>query len=74
MIIICPTTFFVLNSVAVGALDPNDLTCLEGDFIPIEQVGKSLHYLCRFENIGKYSAQNIVISMIWTLNILTLVQ
>lgn len=52
---------FVLNSVAVGALDPNDLTCLEGDFIPIEQVGKSLHYLCRFENIGKYSAQNIVI-------------
>ena len=52
---------FELNSVAVGSFDPNDLTCLEGDFIRLEQVGKSLHYLCRFENVGTFNAQNIVV-------------
>ena len=52
---------FELNSIAVGSLDPNDLTCLEGDYIRIEHVGKSLHYLCRFENVGTFNAQNVVI-------------
>ena len=52
---------FELNSIAVGSLDPNDLTCLEGDYIRLEQVGKSLHYLCRFENVGTFNAQNVVI-------------
>jgi hypothetical protein len=45
----------------VGAIDPNDKTCMEGNTISPLMVGKFLHYLIRFENTGTYEAENIVV-------------
>jgi hypothetical protein len=54
---------FVFNQTVVGAYDPNDITCLEGDKIETQHIGKDLHYLIRFENTGNYSAENIIVTM-----------
>lgn len=51
----------VINLLAVNSYDPNDITCLEGEEIPPTAVGNYVHYLIRFENIGTYYAQNVVI-------------
>ncbi|AUC81485.1 T9SS type A sorting domain-containing protein [Lacinutrix sp. Bg11-31] len=52
---------FVLNQIVVNAFDPNDKTCLEGETITIDQVGKYVHYLIRFENNGTANAVNVVV-------------
>jgi len=52
---------FYIKQTVVNSLDPNDKTCLEGETITPEQVGKYVHYLIRFENIGTASAVNIVV-------------
>jgi hypothetical protein len=52
---------FVLNQRVVGAIDPNDKTCLEGNLISPEMVGKYVHYLIRFENTGTANAENVVV-------------
>ncbi len=52
---------FILNEVVRGSFDPNDKTCLEGDTMTPEQVGKYLHYLIRFQNSGTAPAENIVV-------------
>ena len=52
---------FILNEVVRGSFDPNDKTCLEGDTMTPEQVGKYLHYLIRFQNSGTAAAENIVV-------------
>lgn len=52
---------FTLDQVVVGSFDPNDKTCLEGDTMTPEQVGKYLHYLIRFQNSGTAAAENIVV-------------
>lgn len=52
---------FTLSTSAVNSYDPNDKTCLEGNVISPEQVGKYVHYLIRFENTGTFPAQNIVV-------------
>ncbi|WP_447636108.1 DUF7619 domain-containing protein [Flavobacterium microcysteis] len=52
---------FVLRQKVVGAYDPNDISCLEGDVVPPSEIGEYLHYLIRFENTGNAPAQNIVI-------------
>lgn len=44
-----------------NSFDPNDITCLEGDGILLEQVGGYVHYLIRFENLGTANAVNIVV-------------
>jgi len=54
---------FVFNQTVVGAFDPNDIICIEGDLIGIEDVGKELHYAIRFENTGNYQAENVVVTM-----------
>jgi hypothetical protein len=51
-----------LNQTVVNSFDPNDKTCLEGNTITTEMVGKDVHYMIRFENTGTASAQNIVIA------------
>ncbi|WP_431241548.1 T9SS type A sorting domain-containing protein [Flavobacterium sp. P21] len=53
--------YFALNQIVVGAVDPNDKTCLEGNIIKPELIGEYVHYLIRFENIGTYYAENIVV-------------
>jgi hypothetical protein len=50
-----------LHQVVVGSIDPNDKTCLEGNQIPLADVGKYLNYVIRFENTGTANAENIVV-------------
>lgn len=45
----------------VNSFDPNDKTCIEGEWLPYNQVGKYLHYIIRFENTGTANAENIVV-------------
>ncbi len=50
---------FILEQTNIGSYDPNDIAVLEGDEIFIEDAGKYLHYLIRFQNTGTASAINI---------------
>jgi uncharacterized repeat protein (TIGR01451 family) len=50
-----------LNQTVVNSLDPNDITCLEGETVGADMIGEYVHYLIRFENVGTASAQNIVV-------------
>jgi hypothetical protein len=50
-----------LHQQVVGALDPNDITCIEGAVLPITEIGNYLHYIINFENTGTAQAQNVVI-------------
>ena len=52
---------FQLKQIVVNSYDPNDKTCLQGETITPEQVGKYVHYMIRFENTGTASAVNVVI-------------
>lgn len=52
---------FLLLQTVLNSMDPNDKTCLEGNFVTPELVGKSVHYLIRFENTGNYPAQNVIV-------------
>ena len=56
-----PETGFALEQTVVNSFDPNDKTCLEGDFITPEMVGDYVHYMIRFENTGTANAINIVV-------------
>ncbi|MBN8684683.1 MAG: leucine-rich repeat domain-containing protein [Chitinophagales bacterium] len=53
--------FINLRLETVGAYDPNDKTCLEGERIDPAMVGEFVHYLIRFENTGTYPAEFIVV-------------
>ena len=53
---------FNYNQTVVGAYDPNDITCLEGDILEPTQIGEYLHYIINFENTGNFPAQNIVVA------------
>lgn len=50
-----------LRQVVVGSYDPNDKTCLEGEYLSSSLVGEYVHYVIRFENTGTYPAENIVV-------------
>jgi Leucine-rich repeat (LRR) protein len=50
-----------LKQTVVGSYDPNDKTCLQGETIPLSEVGKYVHYIIRFENTGTFPAENIVV-------------
>jgi len=52
---------FLLNQTVVGAYDPNDITCLEGNVVSPSLIGEYLHYVINFENTGNYEAENIVV-------------
>ncbi len=52
---------FELNQTVVNSFDPNDKTCLEGNIITPENVGKYVHYNINFENTGTADAINIVV-------------
>jgi uncharacterized repeat protein (TIGR01451 family) len=52
---------FTFNQTVVNSFDPNDKTCLEGNTITPEMVGKDVHYMIRFENTGTANAENIVV-------------
>jgi uncharacterized repeat protein (TIGR01451 family) len=52
---------FTLENTVVGSYDPNDKTCLQGDRVHPDMIGKYVDYLIRFENTGNYAAENVVI-------------
>ncbi|MFN3755244.1 T9SS type A sorting domain-containing protein [Flavobacterium sp.] len=52
---------FDYNQIVVGAFDPNDITCLQGDIVSPTEIGAYLHYMIRFENTGTFEAENIVV-------------
>ena len=54
---------FGFNHTVVNSFDPNDIVCMEGETIPSVAVGKYMHYVVNFENIGTAEAENIVVKM-----------
>src|SRR5690606_5668523 len=54
---------YIFDQTVVGAYDPNDITCIEGDIVDPEYIGEELHYVIRFENTGNFYAENVVIAM-----------
>lgn len=54
---------YVFNQTVVGAYDPNDITCIEGDVVHPDYIGEELHYVIRFENTGNFYAENVVVVM-----------
>jgi hypothetical protein len=50
---------FHCSQAVVGSFDPNDITCLEGNQVLIEDADKYLHYLVRFQNTGTADAVNV---------------
>ena len=50
-----------LRQIVINSHDPNDITCVEGNTIEPEMVGKYVHYVIRFENTGTANAENIVV-------------
>jgi len=52
---------FALNQTVVGSFDPNDKTCLEGNFVSPTKIGDYLHYNINFENIGTFPATFVVV-------------
>ncbi len=45
----------------VGAFDPNDKTCLEGNLVNNDKIGEYLHYFIRFQNTGTFPADHVVV-------------
>ncbi|UMY67007.1 MULTISPECIES: T9SS type A sorting domain-containing protein [unclassified Flavobacterium] len=54
---------FAFHHTVVGAYDPNDITCLEGEVVDPSLIGQFLHYNVNFENTGNYPAENVVVRM-----------
>jgi Secretion system C-terminal sorting domain len=54
---------FSFKQIVVGAYDPNDITCLEGDVVPPSEIGEYLHYIVNFENTGNFYAENVVVKL-----------
>jgi len=52
---------FDFNQTVVGSFDPNDITCIEGEYVSPNLIGEYLHYVINFENTGTYEAENIVV-------------
>jgi hypothetical protein len=52
---------FVLNQTVVNSYDPNDKTCLQGNYVGPDKIGEFVHYMIRFENTGTFPAENIVV-------------
>ncbi len=52
----------ILYQTVIGSYDPNDKTCLQGDIITPDMVGKRVNYLIRFENTGTAPAENVVVT------------
>jgi uncharacterized repeat protein (TIGR01451 family) len=52
---------FAYNQTVVGAFDPNNKICLEGEVVASAKIGDYLHYNINFENTGTAAAENIVV-------------
>jgi uncharacterized repeat protein (TIGR01451 family) len=52
---------FHFNQTVVGSLDPNEITCIEGNSVSPTEIGNYLHYVINFQNTGTADAENIVV-------------
>lgn len=52
---------FVLNQVVVGSMDPNIITCIQGENTSADTIGEYLHYVVNFENTGTAPASFVVV-------------
>jgi uncharacterized repeat protein (TIGR01451 family) len=52
---------FTYNQIVIGAFDPNNKICLEGEVVASAKIGDYLHYNINFENTGTAPAENIVV-------------
>ncbi len=52
---------FGLKQIVVGSLDPNDITCLDGEIVNPDRIGEYLYYNINFENTGTAPATFIVV-------------
>lgn len=52
---------FQFNQKAVGAADPNNIICIQGDTAPADMIGEYLHYVVNFENTGTAPATSVVV-------------
>lgn len=52
---------FAYNQIVIGAFDPNNKICLEGEVVASAKIGDYLHYNINFENTGTAAAENIVV-------------
>ncbi|MCD0465173.1 T9SS type A sorting domain-containing protein [Flavobacterium sp. ENC] len=55
---------FAFNQIVVGAFDPNDITCLEGQSVSPGTIGDYLHYTVNFENTGTYAAETVIVKVV----------
>jgi len=52
---------FILDQEVVNSYDPNDKRVLEGSQVHIDDAGKYLNYIIRFQNTGTANAQKVAI-------------
>lgn len=52
---------FVLEQKAVGAFNPNNIVCIEGESESAAAIGDYLHYVVNFRNTGTEPVANVVI-------------
>ncbi|MFL9836542.1 T9SS type A sorting domain-containing protein [Flavobacterium sp. ST-75] len=52
----------VFNQTVVGAFDPNNIMCVQGEVVPASEIGEYLYYVVNFENTGNASATFVVIT------------
>ncbi|WP_181368973.1 DUF7619 domain-containing protein [Flavobacterium pallidum] len=55
---------FMYNQSVVNSFDPNDITCMEGENLSPQDIGKYLHYVINFENTGTYAAEQVVVKVV----------
>jgi len=52
---------YQLDHSIVTSFDPNDITLIEGDTLPVRAVGGWVHYMIRFENKGTANANFVIL-------------
>lgn len=59
-----PDNQFVYQQTVVNSFDPNDITCMQGETLSPQDIGKYLHYVINFENTGTYAAEQVVVKVV----------
>lgn len=52
---------FDYNQEAIGAFNPNNIVCIEGDTAPTTAIGEYLHYVVNFKNTGTEPVASVVV-------------
>ncbi len=52
---------FTLLQTVLNSYDPNDKTCLQGEYLLLDMIGDYVYYKIRFENTGTAAATNVML-------------